>query len=160
MLRQIVSSFDGIPRYRFAQMALHASTWWQARKVNNSSDSKRHSAAGTTALKMPLSSPCFFLPLLFSVEHTHTRTHAATRPRPSGNGTVPGAQGCTTLGTGSFRGSTAGNLFPRCWGHIHATKGIGDRCRFEITACDDISEGHVSSLESCLAWDTYAPRMT
>lgn len=46
-----------------------------ARKVDNSSDSKRYSVAGITARKIPLSFPVFFF--LFSSlsdEHTHSRT--------------------------------------------------------------------------------------
>lgn len=154
MLCRIVSSFDGTVRYRFAQLAVHdpRPVHTSPGKLDDSSDLKRHSAAGTTARKVPLSSPCFFL------FQSGTRAHTPTRPRSSGNGTVPGAQGCTTLGTGSLRGSTAADFFTRRWDHTHATETVGDRCSRETIFRDGIGDERESSSFEPRLEDIYIPR--
>lgn len=154
MLCRIVSSFNGTVWYRFVQLILHdpvrcsqapGTRRRQLKRFEETLSRRYHRTKGTFEF------PVFF-PLL------HNRTHT-TQPRPSGNGTVPGAQGCTALGTGSFRGSTAANFFPRRWGHVHATENIRNRRRLEIISCDNISKRRESSFELCLE-DIDIPQVT
>lgn len=154
MLCRFVSSFDGTVRYRFAQLVLYdsrrctrAPKAWRLGQFEETL-----SAAGTTARKVSLSSLCFFR------FQSGTRAHTPTRPRSSGNGTVPGAQGCTTLGIGSLRGSAAANFFPRRWGHTHATENIGDQCSCETIFCDGISDECESSFSEPRHEYIYIPR--